>query len=550
MSAPRNDIASEPEDLIGHRKWAALIVLVGGLAMIVIDGTIVGVALPVLIDDLSLDLDDAQWINSLYSVIFAALLLTAGRLGDRLGRRRLYMVGVAVFVIGSLLASTADSATSLILARAIQGVGGACVLPATLSSMNSIFRGKDRVMAFAVWGAVIAGVAAIGPLLGGWITTSFTWPWIFLINVPLGVVLLIAAYLIVPETHATITVPGLDVPGLLLSAFGFGAVIFALIEGDTLGWWTQKADLHLFGMTWPTDAPLSTVPTVGAIGVILLIAFAFWERHRGRIHRSAILDMNLFLTPTFSWGNLTAMTVAISEFGLLFVLPLFLVNALGLTTMGAGFVLAAMAGGAFVSASFARHLTAKIGAPGTVIFGLLLEVVGVIVVAVFVSSTVSPWLLAALLVIYGAGLGLASAQLTGITLADIPTEESGQGSATQSTVRQLGAAIGSAVVGAVLAFGLSTKMPHRLESGGIPDPEATQLSDATRQSAGSTIGLLRDQGTHGRLGEAEPDIVRLLSDGFAEATRYSLYVSAGFLMLGLVGALCVRASAKKAPGSS
>ncbi|NRI69343.1 MFS transporter [Rhodococcus sp. MS16] len=547
MDKPNTETTPEPDKSAVKNKWAALIVLVGGLAMIVIDGTIVGVALPVLVDDLKLNFDDAQWVNSLYSVIFAALLLTAGRLGDRLGRRRLYVVGIAIFVVGSLLASTADGATSLIVARAIQGVGGACVLPATLSSMNSIFRGKDRAVAFGVWGAVIAGVAAIGPLLGGWITTYFTWPWIFVINVPIGIALMIATYMVVPETRAGVVEPGLDVLGLFLSAFGFGALIFALIEGGTLGWWTQKADLHLFGITWSADAPLSVVPTIGTIGILLLLGFVLWERHRGRIHRSAILDMNLFFTPTFSWGNVTAMTVAIAEFGLLFVLPLYLVNALGLSTMGAGFVLAAMAGGAFISGSLARHLTALIGAPRTVILGLLLEVVGVVVVAVFVSSTVAPWLLALLLVVYGTGLGLASAQLTGITLADIPTEESGQGSATQSTVRQLGSAIGSAVVGAVLAFGLSRNLPGTLESGGVPSSEAIQLSDATRESAGSSIGVLREQGTHGQLGEAGPDVVRLLSDGFAEATRYSLYVSAAFLVLGLIGAFRVQASARLRP---
>ena len=545
MDKPNTDASPEPESSVAKNRWAALIVLVGGLAMIVIDGTIVGVALPVLVDDLKLNFDDAQWVNSLYSVIFAALLLTAGRLGDRFGRRRLYVVGIVLFVIGSLLASTADSATSLILARAVQGVGGACVLPATLSTMNSIFRGKDRAVAFGVWGAVIAGVAAIGPLLGGAITTYLTWPWIFIINVPIGIVLLIATYVVVPETRAGVVEPGLDVLGLLLSAFGFGALIFAIIEGGTLGWWTQKADLRLLGVTWSTDAPLSVVPTIGAIGIVLLIGFVLWERHRGRVHRSAILDMNLFFTPTFSWGNVTAMMVAIAEFGLLFVLPLYLVNALGLSTMGAGLVLAAMAAGAFISGSLARHLTALIGAPGTVILGLLLEVIGVVVVAVFVTATVAPWLLALLLVIYGTGLGLASAQLTGITLADIPPQESGQGSATQSTVRQLGSAIGSALVGAVLAFGLSRNLPGTLESGGVPEPEATRLADATRESAGGAIGILREQGGQGQSREAGPDVVGLLSDGFAEATRNSLYVSAAFLAVGLLGALRVRASARK-----
>ena len=167
-------------------KWAGLFVLATALSMIVLDGTIVGVALPTIIEDLHLDLGDAQWVNASYSVVFAALLLTAGRLGDRLGRRNMLLGGVVVFLAGSLLASQADDAGTLIVARLIQGVGGAFVLPATLSTVNATFRGKDRAVAFGIWGAVISGMAAVGPLLGGWLTTSFTWPWIFLVNLPIG----------------------------------------------------------------------------------------------------------------------------------------------------------------------------------------------------------------------------------------------------------------------------------------------------------------------------------------------------------------------------
>ncbi|MET4226096.1 DHA2 family efflux MFS transporter permease subunit [Oerskovia enterophila] len=527
-------------------RWAGLFVLATALSMIVLDGTIVGVALPTIIEDLHLDLNDAQWVNASYSVVFAALLLTAGRLGDRLGRRNLLLVGVVVFLGGSVLASQADDAGTLIVARLIQGVGGAFVLPATLSTVNATFRGKDRAVAFGIWGAVISGMAAVGPLLGGWLTTSFTWPWIFLVNIPIGVAVVVGAILVVPETRAHITVPGLDVVGLLTSALGFGAVVFALIEGQSLGWWTPKAELKLFGAVWGTDAPVSPVPVIGAIGVLFLVLFAFWERHRARVARSALLDLTLFRVATFRWGNLTAMLVAIGEFGLIFVLPLYLVNILGLTSLGAGVVLATMAAGAFVSGAMARHLAAAIGSPRTIVLGLVLEVVGVLAVALVVTPTVSSWLIAALLVIYGLGLGLASAQLTGTTLVDVPEEESGQASATQSTARQLGSALGTAFIGAALAIGLSTAVPPALEKvDGVPPAVATQVADATQQSAGGTIPQLRTEGTSSQFGERTPEVVDALSDGFSDGTRISLYVAGGFLLLGLLCSLRVVAASRR-----
>ncbi|APA98398.1 DHA2 family efflux MFS transporter permease subunit [Nocardia seriolae] len=526
--------------------WIGLGVLAAGLSMIVVDGTIVGVALPVMVTDLGLNLTDAQWVNSAYSVVFAALLLTAGRLGDRLGRRRMFVLGVLGFLAGSVLAALASSAGTLILSRVVQGIGGAFVLPATLSSVNATFRGKDRVVAFAVWGAVISGMAAVGPLLGGTLTTYFSWRWIFLVNIPIGAAVLVGAWLAVRETRAAVSEPGLDVDGLLLSAIGFGGVIFALIEGQHLGWWRPNGAFHLFGFDWPATAPVSVVPVIGLIGVVALVLFVVWERHRARVGRSAILDVSLFSVASFSWGNLTALTVAIGEFGLLLVLPLFLVNALGLSTLGAGLVLAAMALGAFASGAAARHLAALLGPPKTVIVGLALEAVGVGAVALSLSATISPWLLAVLLAGYGAGLGLASAQLTGTVLADIPPERSGQGSATQSTVRQLGAALGSAILGAVLSIGLAHSLTDRLDAvDRLPAPAAQHLVTATRDSAGGMISALRAQGDTGPLGPAGPHVATALSEGFADATRAALGVAAVFLALGLVSAIILNSRTRR-----
>lgn len=514
--------------------------------MIVLDGTIVGVALPTIITDLDLDLSRAQWVNGLYAVVLAALLLSTGRLADRWGRRRLFLAGIVVFVGGSALAAASKTGDALLVARVVQGVGAALTMPSTLSTVNATFRGKYRAAAFGVWGAVISGAAAVGPLAGGVLTQYASWEWIFLVNIPIGVLLFIAALLTVPETKGFKGGRGADVDGALLSAIGFGALVFGVIQGPDFGWWKPKGDVQLLGFTWPETAPISVIPVCFLVAAVALTLFVVWERHRAKVERSALLDLDLFRLPTFSWGNLTAAMVAIGEFAIIFVLPLYLVNALGFDTLGAGLVLAAMAIGAFLSGASARHLAARFGSAGTVLIGLGLEVAGVGAVALVLTSTSPGWLVAALLVVYGLGLGLASAQLTSLVLRDVPPEVSGQGSATQSTVRQVGSALGTALSGAALSVALAVTLPNALENAGMTGDSADQLADSTRESAGSTISQLRSEGASSALGDRTDAVVHALSSGFADGTRISLLAASVFLLLGFVGALRVRASAAAA----
>ncbi|MVU82878.1 MFS transporter [Nocardia sp. ET3-3] len=515
---------------LGPKKWITLGVLALGLSMVVLDGTIVSVSLPVLIDKLQLNFTQAQWINSIYAVVLAALLITSGRLGDRLGRRTMFALGVVVFLIGSVLAARAHGAWPLIIGRIVQGIGAAGVMPGTLATVNAIFRGRDRIIAFAVWGSVISGVAAIGPLLGGWLTTYFTWPWIFLVNLPLGAVVLIGLVLFVPETRMGKAAPGLDVDGFLLSAAGFALLVFALIEGQTYGWWKPLREFPLAGWNWPVSAPVSPIPILLALGVIALVLFIRWEKHRVLIGRSALLDPALFTIPSFRWGNITAFMVALGEFGLLFVLPLFMVNVLGLSTLGAGYVLAAMAVGAFLAAGIAEGLVRKYGPVRVVQLGLGFEAVAVALTALFVTPHISGWWLAVLLIGYGIGLGMASAQLTGTVLADVPPQNSGQGSATQSTVRQVGSAFGTALIGALLSAALAHDLPKRLAKvPDLPKSSADTLATATRESAGGAISGVREH--HGAAA-----VLDALSRAFTDSTRTTLLAAALFLLIGLASA--------------
>ena len=506
-------------------KWWMLVTLAFGLALIVLDGTIVGVSLPVIIDDLHLDISSAQWVTSLYNIIFASLLLACGRLGDRYGRRTTFIIGLVLFVSGSALAAMSTTAATLIIARVVQGFGGAFILPSTLSSVNAVFRGNDRAAAFGVWGAVMSGAAALGPLVGGALTENFGWQWIFWVNVPLGAIVLIMALTFVPNTVGSNQRSGFDFAGLGLSIVGFSTLVFGLIEGPQLGWFAPIGQWSVAGLQWPTSG-LSAPFVSLLIAAVALTLFVIVERRRFASGKPVLLEMRMFTIVTFSLGNIAAMMVAVGEFGLVFVLPLFLQSAMGLGVMQTGYVLAAMAVGAFVSGALARHIAAAIGASGTVVLGLALEVFGTLQLAAEERADEHLWLVVVALVVYGVGLGLASAQLTSVVLGDIPAENSGQGSATQSAVRQVGSALGAALMGSVLSVGLA----HYLSQ--VTGP-AAQMASAVKSSAG---GALIDM----LAGGAPAAVVDPLARAFAEATKVSLFAAVGCLLLGLIASIFLR----------
>lgn len=531
-----------------ENKWLTLIVLSLGVSLIVIDGTIVNVALPVIIRDLDMDLTDAQWVTTLYALVFAGLLVTTGRLGDRLGRRRLFLIGVVVFMAGSLWAGFATSAGHLFGARVVQGIGGALILPSTLSTVNATFHGRDRAIAFAVWGSVISGMAAVGPLLGGWLTTDHAWQWIFYINLPIGAVLLAGIALFVPETRATGLAPGQDFVGFVLSAAGLALIVFALVEGSTYGWWRSIATLTVFGLSWSSGAALSPIPVTLAVGAVALITFVVWERYRARIGRSALLNVALFRLRSFSWGNIAVMVVSLGEFGLLFALPLYLQNALGMTALAAGVVLVFLALGAFVAGGLAAQLAQRTTPAAVASLGLALEVIGLVLLALVVHGSTGRWLIALILVLYGAGMGLASAQLTSVVLVEVPAAESGQGSATQSTMRQVGSALGAAVLGTVLGAATAAYASGALSSvAGLSGELATKLESALGTSAGTVIEQVR-LGMVNLGGADRGEVISSLATAFADGTRITLLAGALVLATGFLAALRLRGVTRAAAG--
>ncbi|MSY16705.1 MAG: MFS transporter, partial [Actinobacteria bacterium] len=436
MNAPA---LSEQKVLTGKRRWIALAFLSLGVAMIILDATVVNVAIPSMIKDLNLTTNDAEWINAAYSLTFASLLILSGRLADRFGRKLLFIIGIIIFVGASVLVAISDSSIHLIAARALQGVGAAMILPASLSVINAVFVGKSRAIAFAVWGATIGGMAALGPLVGGWLTTYASWHWAFLINLPIGIIVLIGVLLAVPETKDLLGRKGVDLPGTLLSTFGLLGIVFALIEGQRYGWLISTAPFKAGPLTWDTGR-LSLVFISGVLGVIALLALILVETRRAAAGKIVILDLRLFRIRSFAAGNGVAVVVSLGEFGLLFTLPLFLQAVRGYNALETGVILLALAIGSFFASGAGAPISQRVGPVRVLQLGMLLEVIGILGLGFVISPEITGWGLAPWLFLYGMGVGFATAQLTGVVLSEVPVADSGQASAVQSTSRQVGAA--------------------------------------------------------------------------------------------------------------
>ncbi|NEB36284.1 DHA2 family efflux MFS transporter permease subunit [Streptomyces sp. SID14515] len=515
------------------RRWLGLIAIALGVALIVVDTTIVNVIVPSVIEDLDATSAQAQWIQESYAIVFAALLLLTGRLADIFGARRIFLWGVVVFGATSVLAGLAPGSGLLILARFLQGAGAAMLLPTSLSLLKATFTGKARGQAFAVWGSTIGAAAALGPLLGGWLAEHVSWRWAFGINVPLSVLVGVGVLLwIAPSPRAG---GRIDVPGALLSVTGLGLLAFGLVEGRTYGWITTVHPLHGLGLTWdsgPSPVLVALVLSAGAL-------FAFVRRQialgRSGGGSRVLMDVGLFSIPSFRSGNIATMIIGIGEFGIVAVLPLWLQFTLGYSALQAGLALVPVAIGSFVASGASFGLAAKVAPLGQLRVGLALEVVGLAGIALIATPDSSWWSVSLVLFLYGIGVGFATAQVTNVVLDDVPEQSSGQASGVQSAFRQLGSALGIAVLTTVFFSSLSAKLHDRLTGMGLPTGQADQLSGAVTDSAGAAIGpLAADPRT-----SAVADAARAaMTDGVVLGG----YIAAGFVLLGLIASFLIPAT--------
>jgi EmrB/QacA subfamily drug resistance transporter len=536
-------------------RWIGLVFISMAISLVIIDGTIVNTIFPSVIRDLHLTSTEVQWVQESYVLVFASLLLVWGTIGDRIGRRLLLMIGILIFIAASVWAGFSTDAASMILARIVQGIGGAMVLPTTLSLVNATFQGKERGIAFAIWGSTIGGMVAVGPVLGGWLATDFSWRWAFNINVPLGILIVIGLLIFATESKSTLNQGKIDFVGAGISVIMFATLVFGLIEGRTYGWWNVNTanQFEIGGFKWPASG-ISVIPVSLAIFAISTALFVLWERKRAAGNKSVILDLDLFHIGSFRNGSIAAGIISMGEFGLLFAIPLWLQNVQGLNAVSSGMVLLWLAGGAFLASGVGGALSGKLSPVNAVRIGVFLELIAVSGIA-FIASTDGGWqAIAPFLAVYGVGVGLATAQLTGVIMTDVPMTKAGQASGSQSTVRQIGSALGIAVLGTVLFTATQASIETRiveLKSLSVLDEPtrqvlAEQIAKPVSDSAGAAIPAIPQFLTSQGMPQAVAEEVTVAAaDGFTDGMKATGWAAAIFLLLGLASTVNLGGKTKR-----
>jgi EmrB/QacA subfamily drug resistance transporter len=486
-----------------ENRWWTLAAVCVATFMLLLDITIVNVALPEIQKDFDADLADLQWVIDAYTVALAALQLTWGSLADLRGRRLIFVIGLVVFTAASFLCGLADSPTQLNLARALQGVGGSAMFATSLALLANAFRGPDRGVAFGVWGATIGASIAIGPLIGGGITEHLGWEWIFFVNVPIGIAAVLFALGKVDESRNP-QGRRTDWPGVVLFSSGLFLLVLALIRGNEQGWTSSRTLLEL-----------------GGAGV-LLVAFLLVEARR----REPMLELSLFRKPAFAGVSIVAFALSAGMFAMFLYLTLYIQNGLGYSPLETGIRFLPLTVAAFVAAPIAGRLAHRI-AP-RVLFAAGLGCVGAGLVLMHGIDPGDDWTtLLAGMTVAGVGIGITNPTIAQVAVGVVDPERSGMAAGINNTFRQVGIATGIAGLGAIFQARVESKASSLLEASGVAAGKAHAVAHAiaTQQGGGRTSGA----------------IARAAQTAFIDALNDILVVGAIVAFAGaLLGVLLVR----------
>ena len=461
-----------------NRKWWTLGAVAFGLFMIMLDNTVVFVALSSIQSDLHISQSELEWVVSGYALTFAVLMLTGGKLADLFGRRLIFIVGLAIFTASSLACGLATGAGFLIGARVVQGVGAALMNPATLSIIVATFPPRQRGTAIGIWVGVSAMALAIGPLIGGILTEQINWSWIFFINVPVGIAGIIVSRLVITESRDESEEQRLDLPGLISSAVGLFGLTYALIEGNNYGWSSGRI-LASF-----------------AVAAVALIAFVLLEMHQ----RVPMLDLSLFKNSTFSGANLTMLLVALAMFGVFFFNSLFLGQILHYSPIQTGAAFLPMTVLIVFVAPLAGRFSDKIGSRWLMGAGLVLLSASLISFSMLDASSTF-WHILPGLILGGFGMSLAMTPTTAAAMGSVPVDKAGVGSAVLNSMRQVGGSLGIALMGAIVAASVSVAPTNRQYS----DQFVEGYHNALHVAAGiALVGAIVAVATVRRVRHAEP----------------------------------------------
>jgi EmrB/QacA subfamily drug resistance transporter len=519
----------------GLLKWLPMVILSLALMIIIIDTTVLNVSLKTIVNDLNTTLVGLQWVITAYALTLAALTITGGRLGDLFGRKRMFVYGAIIFATGSFLTSISHSVGTMIIGESIiEGVGAALMMPATASLLVANYKGRDRAIAFGIWGGVAGAASALGPIVGGFLTTTYSWRWAFRINIVVVMVLLLGSYFIA-ESRERSKKPELDFVGVLLSASGLLAFVYGVIESSTFGWWMAR---HLYAILGHSVSPfgLSVTPLAMAVGVLLLAIFALWEKHVESKGRIPLVSLNLFRNRQFISGSSVTALMSLGMVGLIFAVPVFLQSVRNLDAFHTGLALLPMSLVVLLvapgSAILGKHFTAK----RIIQSGLVFAFTGSVVLRYLIRPAATGFSLAPGLMLFGIGMGLVMAQASNITLSAVSVEEAGEASGINNTLRQVGSSFGSAIIGAVLLTTLASSLVKGVNTSSvIPANVKPHLSQAvSAQSSSIELGGGQAKAEQAKLTpEVNAEMTRIAHQASTDGSRNAIMITGIFMLLAL-----------------
>jgi EmrB/QacA subfamily drug resistance transporter len=516
----------------GLKKWLPLGVLALALFIVVLDTTIINVSIKSIIGDLHTDLKSVQWVITGYSLVLAAFTITGGRLGDIFGRKRMFVVGAVVFAIGSLIASRATTAPMLLgSVSLIEGIGAAMMLPSTASLILSIYKGKDRALAFGVYGAIAGAAATIGPILGGWLTTNYSWRWNYLIN-PLVVLVLLAGSVLIKESHER-SPHRPDLLSIAYSALGFAGVVYGVIESSTYGWIKAKMNYEISGAHYDLGLSITTYAIVfGLLFIGLFLRRQFQLEKRNKI---PLVSIAIFKNRQFMAGTTVLLVTVLAQFGFIFIIPVFFQGLLNKDAFHSGLAILPFSISILVASPLSGVLAGKfnIAQRHLIQIGLFVSAFGAFLLhqELSVDSTVGSFVPG--LTFFGLGFGLAISQLANVTLSAVSVNQAGEASGVNNTFRQLGSSLGQALIGALLIASLSTQLNKDVTASTVIPEQAKTSVTASVATAAESLGTSAPASASDVAPSAQEEILRIKNDAIVTGARTGMVATT----LGLIAAL-------------
>jgi EmrB/QacA subfamily drug resistance transporter len=518
--------------------WAVLVVLSLGFFMTLLDLTIVNIAIPNMLDKLHASLDDVLWVLNAYALVLAVLVITCGRLGDLLGQRTLFVAGIAVFTLASAACGFSPNPDALIAFRAVQGLGAAMLMPQTLAMITVIFPAERRGAAFGVWGAVAGAATIAGPTLGGLLVTAFDWRWIFFVNLPIGVLVFIASFLLIPGIK-TGRRPRLDIPGVILASAALTAICYGLVEG-------QQYD-------WGTITGFISIPLIFVVGVVLLAVFIVDQRRRQG--GEPLIPFSLFRSRNFSVMNWVACTLSVGMLGIFLPFTIYLQSALGFSALKAGLSLMPMSLVMIIEAPVLGRLTDKIGGKYILMSGLALFAIGMGSLVLFAGPHSTWYSFLPSLLVAGLGAGGTFTPLTTVAMREVDPRLAGAASGVMNTTRQVGSVIGSAAVGALLENRMAVTLTAQAskQAAALPPSFRAPFVAGFRQAATSlTGGAPTPHFPPGTPHSLVAEVTRLgalaFTDGYVPAMRQTMIMPIVVVAVAALSCLAIKQARRQPTG--